>query len=89
MNYDIEHNAEIAKLTSIPSKLKATIRFGYEDGLKAAFGNNSFDEWTQSVLAHAQVHFRHNVVALILLMMMMTGLIKNEIRLNCIQMREI
>ena len=59
LNDDIEHNAEIAKLTSIPSKLKATIRFGYEDGLKAALGNDSFDEWTQSVLAHAQVHFRH------------------------------
>ena len=59
LNYGIEHDAKIAKLTNIPSKLKATIRFGYEDGLKAAFGNDSFDEWTQSILAHAQAHFRH------------------------------
>ena len=59
LNYGIEHNAEIAKLTNIPSKLKATIRFGYEDGIKAALGNRNFDDWIQSVLAHAQVHFRH------------------------------
>ena len=59
LNYDIEHNAEIAKLTSIPSKLKATIRFGYEDGVKADLGNRNFDSWIQSVLAHAQVYFRH------------------------------
>ena len=59
LNYGIEHDAEIAKLTNIPSKLKATIRFGYEDGVKAAFGNRSFDEGIQSVLAHTQAHFRH------------------------------
>ena len=59
LNDGIEHDAKNAKMSSIPSALKATIKFGYEDGMKAALGNQNFDTWIQSVLAHTQVHFRH------------------------------
>ena len=43
----------------MPEKLKATIWFGYEDGLKAALGNQDFDTWIQGVLTHTQAHYRH------------------------------
>ena len=43
----------------LPQKMKATIWFGYEDGMKKALGNRDFDTWIQSVLTHTQAHYRH------------------------------
>ena len=42
-NDEEENAAHNVKTTSIPSKLKATIQFGYEDGMKAALGTEDFD----------------------------------------------
>jgi len=46
---------------SIPRKLKATIKFGYEDGMKMALEQEgtTFDKWIANVVPHAQVHFQH------------------------------
>jgi len=46
---------------SIPRKLKATIKFGYEDGMKMALQREgtTFDEWIAYVLPHAQTRFQH------------------------------
>ena len=46
---------------SIPRKLKATIKFGYEDGMKMALQREgtTFDKWIANVVPHAQIHFRH------------------------------
>ena len=47
---------------SIPAKIKATVKFGYEDGMKAALEKHgrNFDDWIADVFTHAQVHFRHS-----------------------------
>ena len=44
---------------TMPEKMKATIWFGYEDGMKRALGNQDFDSWIQGVLTHTQAHYRH------------------------------
>ena len=46
---------------SIPRKLKATIKFGYEDGMKMALQREgtTFDKWIANVVPHAQIRFRH------------------------------
>ena len=58
---DDEHEAEVANVVaqSVPSKLKATIKFGYEEGLKAELGDN-FDTWLSSVFTHTQAYFKHS-----------------------------
>ena len=59
LNDDEENAAHNARTTSIPSKLKATIQFGYEDGMKGALGTEDFDAWIQTVMVHTQTHYRH------------------------------
>lgn len=54
-----EAAAENAESVAIPSKLKAVIKFGYEETMKSALGDESFDSYITSVLAHAQVYYRH------------------------------
>ena len=53
-----QSNPSIA-IGTMPEKMKATIWFGYEDGMKSALGNRDFDAWIQSVLTHTQAHYRH------------------------------
>ena len=48
-----------AQVTSIPSTLKAVIKFGYEDGMLAALGDETFDSWIAGVFTHTRAHFRH------------------------------
>ena len=60
VNYDEEAAAETAESVPIPSKLKAVIKFGYEETMKSALGDESFDSYITSVLAHAQVYYRHS-----------------------------
>ena len=43
----------------IPSKLKATIRFGYEESAKRKIGSSQFDAWIKDVMVHVQAHYRH------------------------------
>ena len=48
-----------AAVTSIPSTLKAVIKFGYEDTMLGALGGEDFDSWIAAVFTHTQAHFRH------------------------------
>ena len=59
INDDEEQNVENINITSIPSTLRAVIKFGYEDSMKKALGNVHFNSWMASVFTHTQAHFRH------------------------------
>ena len=54
-----ENNANTAQVTSIPSKLKAVIKFGYEDTMAATLNGEDFNAWIAGVFTHTQTHFRH------------------------------
>ena len=54
-----EEMVHTAQMSSIPSKLKAVIKFGYEDGLNSALAGEDFDSWIADVFTHTQAHFRH------------------------------
>ena len=60
-NSGIEKEADAAQSTSIPSKLKAVIKFGYDEGLKNRLSHQgkTFEQWIVGVLAHAQAHYKH------------------------------
>ena len=55
---EIEGGADTANVIDIPSKLKAVIKFGYDEGWKSAFNDQEFDNWIVGVLAHTQAHYR-------------------------------
>ena len=59
INDEEEEGVKNINITSIPSTLKAVIKFGYEDSMKKALGNVDFDSWLASVFTHTQAHFRH------------------------------
>ena len=59
VNADIEEAAHAARAVVIPSKLKAVIKFGYDDGMKDALGGQDFDTYIAGVMAHTQAHYRH------------------------------
>ena len=62
---DVEHELEVASVEvppgSIPSKLKAKIKFGYDEGLKADLTSNGidFESWISDVFPHVQARFSH------------------------------
>ena len=53
-----EAAAKVAKVVSIPSKLKAVIKFGYDEGIKTRLGTQSFESYIEGVFTHTQVHFK-------------------------------
>ena len=59
VNADIEEDAHAARAVVIPSKLKAVIKFGYDDGMKDALGGQDFDTYIAGVMTHTQAHYRH------------------------------
>ena len=59
INDEEEEGVNNINVTSIPSTLKAVIKFGYEDSMKTALGNVNFNSWIASVFTHTQAHFRH------------------------------
>ena len=59
INDEEEENIKNLNITSIPSTLKAVIKFGYEDSMKKALGDLDFYSWISSVFTHTQAHFRH------------------------------
>ena len=61
VNAQIEKDADATKSTTIPSKLKAVIKFGYDEGMKTRLSRQGkkFEQWIVGVLAHAQAHFKH------------------------------
>ena len=54
-----EAGASVAQVGSIPSTLKAVIKFGYEDTLLGTLSGENFDAWIAGVFTHTQAHFRH------------------------------
>ena len=58
VNDKIEMEAAKAEVVSIPSKLKAVIKFGYDQGWKEAFAGTDFDEWIAAVFTHTQAHYK-------------------------------
>ena len=63
-NNQVEASArsiEIVPDIPIPSKLKATIQFGYEDSMKSALenANQDFDSYISAAFTHTQALFRH------------------------------
>ena len=61
VNLNLEKAAEVARLATIPSKLKAVIKFGYDEGIKNRLSQQgqTFQQWIEGVLTHAQAHFKH------------------------------
>ena len=53
------HSVDISS-TTIPTKLAATVQFGYEDGMLAALDGEDFDSYIQSVMTHVQSYYRHS-----------------------------
>ena len=53
-----EAGAKVAKVVSIPSKLKAVIKFGYDEGIKTRLGTQDFAAYIEGVFTHTQVHFK-------------------------------
>ena len=61
INDEIEAAAKGARLQrSMPTTQKAVIKFGYEEGMKAALGGEDFDTYIAGVFTHTQAHFRHS-----------------------------
>ena len=61
INDKIEEAAKGARLQrSMPTTQKAVIKFGYEEGMKAALGGEDFDTYIAGVFTHTQAHFRHS-----------------------------
>ena len=58
INDEIEFEAAKAEVSSIPSKLKAVLKFGYDEGWKTAFDAYDFNEWIVGVFAHTQAHYK-------------------------------
>ena len=60
-NNQVEASARSIKVVPIPSKLKATIQFGYEDSMKSALenANQDFDSYISAAFTHTQALFRH------------------------------
>ena len=60
INDEIENAAKIARVqTAMPFTQKAIIKFGYEEGMKTALGDEDFDTYIAGVFTHTQAHFRH------------------------------
>jgi len=57
-NDKIELEAAKVEVGTIPSKLKAVIKFGYDEGWKNAFTGTNFNDWIASVLTHSQAHYK-------------------------------
>ena len=60
-NVNEEADNQTASPVKIPSKLKAVIKFGYDEGIRSrlALQNLNFKSWIKGVLTHTQAHFRH------------------------------
>ena len=54
-----ETEAANTRIGSIPSRLEAGIKFGYEEGMLAALNGEDFDTYIAGVFTHTQAHFRH------------------------------
>ena len=53
-----ERNVTARNMAAIPAKLRATIRFAYEESAKNKMGANA-DAWIQDTMVHTRAHYRH------------------------------
>ena len=61
INDQLEAMAAAVDVTSsIPTSLKATLQFGYEDSMRNKLGGKDFDSYIQTVMAHVQSHYQHS-----------------------------
>ena len=58
VNDQEELDADNADVVAIPSKLKAVIKFGYDEGWKKAFKGVDFNKWIENVFAHTQARYK-------------------------------
>ena len=60
INDEIEFAAAKAEVVSLPAKLKAVLKFGYDEGWTTSptFGGYDFNEWIVGVFAHTQAHYK-------------------------------
>ena len=61
INWDAEQAAKEEEVRTIPSKVKVTIRFGYDKTMKEYCIKNKItvEEWIEGTFTHTQAHFRH------------------------------
>ena len=52
--------AAVDVTSSIPTSLKATLQFGYEDSMRSKLGGKDFDSYIQTVMTHVQSHYQHS-----------------------------
>ena len=52
--------AAVDVTSSIPTSLKATLQFGYEDSMQSKLGGKDFNSYIQTVMTHVQSHFQHS-----------------------------
>ena len=54
----VRSNAILSTLP-IPSKVRASIKFGYEETMGKSLNGQNFDSWIAKVMCHTQEHFFH------------------------------
>ena len=52
--------SSIETLDTLPAKLEATVKFGYDDGALAQLDGEDFDSHIQSVMVHVQSYYQHS-----------------------------
>ena len=50
----------VKKVATIPPKLEASIKFGYDDGAKTQLNGQDFDSYIQGVMVHVQSYYQHS-----------------------------
>jgi len=52
--------SSIGTLDTLPTKLEATVKFGYDDGALAQLDGEDFDSYIQGVMVHVQSYYQHS-----------------------------
>ena len=62
--FDAKEEAVVAGIdaaaVTVPSKLKAVVKLGYDQSIKDKLGSVDFMEWMGGVMAHTQAHYFHS-----------------------------
>ena len=61
VNDELENLVDsVKKIATIPPKLEASIKFGYDDGAKTQLNGQDFDSFIQGVMVHVQSYYQHS-----------------------------
>ena len=55
----LKFSSSDSKSPSIPSKVRAVTKFGYEETMKRTLRGEEFDTWIAKVMCHTQQHYLH------------------------------